>query len=104
MHMKPVLAARIAGWLSLAAMVALTSPGVRVVRADEQPAPVSELPAGPACSAENLGTAVVSIALPSEAEAEKRRERRQIQVVPLDGGGNRYGRAESPAPPARSAE
>jgi hypothetical protein len=92
--------ARVLGWIAVAVMLCLTSPGVRVVRADE-PAPVSELPAGPACSELQLGTAVLSVALPSEQEAERRAEQRERpRVVPLDGGGNRYG---SPAPPAAPA-
>jgi hypothetical protein len=92
--------ARTLGWMAVAAMLALTSPGLRVVRADEPP-PVSELPAGPACSEVPLGTAVVSIALPSEEEALRRSEERERpRVVPLDGGGNRYGGPQPPASPA----
>jgi hypothetical protein len=96
--MRPVRVARLLGWIAVAAMLCLTSPGVRVVRADE-PGPVSEIPAGPTCGDTALGTAVLSVALPSRDEAERRREQRaRPQVVELDGGGNRYGGPSSAAP------
>jgi hypothetical protein len=90
-----------AGWTSVLAMLLLSSPGVRVVRADE-PAPPAAPVAGPMCSADSSGSAVVSIALPSGEEvADRQREREQPTVVPLDGGGDGYGRAELPATPPR---
>lgn len=86
--------------MAVAAMLCLLSPGVRVVRAEE-PAPVSELPAGPSCGGASLGTAIVSVALPSPQEVERRhREQARPEVIPLDGGGNRYGPPEPPAAPA----
>jgi len=44
-----VRAGTIGGWLAVFATLALLSPGVRVVRADEA-GPVSEAPQGPTCS------------------------------------------------------
>jgi hypothetical protein len=99
MRMKPALVARrLAGWISVVAMLLLSSPGVRVVRAEDA-GPISEVPPGPACSADDIGSVVLTIALPSQEEAELRREREaRPRVVPLDGGGNRYGAMEPPAP------
>ena len=95
--MKPALGARLAGWISMLAIALLTSPGVRVVRADEA-GPISDIPAGPVCSADSTGPVRVTIALPSQEEVRERQERKERpKVVSLDGGGNRYGRAAPPA-------
>ena len=48
----------------------------------------------------------LTVALPAEEEAAQRRARQaRPQVIPLDGGGNRYGGPEpsSPAAPAPDA-
>jgi hypothetical protein len=100
--MKPALAARLTGWILVVAMALLSSPGVRIVRAEEAGL-ISEAPAGPSCSADALGSMVLTVALPSEEEAAQRRARQaRPQVIPLDGGGNRYGGPE-PSPPASPA-
>ena len=97
--MKPVLVARLVGWTSVLAMLLLSSPGVRVVRADE-PSPISAVPAASTCSEAPLGSSIVSISLPSAEEAtDRQRERDRPEVVTLNAGGDGHDRVERAAPP-----
>jgi hypothetical protein len=91
------LAGSVAGWLAVAGMLLLASPGVRLAAA-EPDALVSEIPAGPSCSGASPADIEADLARYIE-EARLAAEARPApsdDFVVLNGRGYNYGPARSP--------
>jgi hypothetical protein len=88
-----------AGWLAVAAALALLSPGVRAVRADESAQSSSGYEEGPVCRAESNPDPVPNLALWIDrvrAEAEATAPQADDEYVVLNNRGYNYGRPAMP--------
>jgi hypothetical protein len=89
----------IPGWLAVAALLLLTSPGVRLVRADADVL-VSEVPAGPSCSGRSSASIEADLARyiqEARRAAETDPAKAGDDVVVLNGRGYNYGPAPTPS-------